>query len=217
VPPAFLDRLNRWHLDALREKYPDLRLAPGPQEHTRISGALRFSALARGKEAIEDEYEVEIAVPPRFPEELPAVRESAGQISSSYAHRNRDGTLCLGAPTALRLRISDRSPLLSFVEKCVIPTLYGHAYFERHGVLPFGELKHGSDGIRQDLAALFGVTDEGAGMEFVRLAALRKRVANKRPCACRSGKRLGRCHHRRVNALRNRLQRGWFRRMLAAP
>lgn len=214
MPQASLDRLKRWHLDALREKYTGLRLAPTETGNTRIAGPIRFCAQPKGNEVIEDEYEVEILVPPRFPEELPAVRETAGRISSSYAHRNRDGTLCLGAPTALRLRISDRSPLLSFVEKCVIPTLYGQSYFERHGILPFGELKHGSDGIREDLAALFGVDDEDAAIEFAKLAALRKRVANKRPCACRSGKRLGRCHHRRVNMLRERLQRQWFRRML---
>jgi hypothetical protein len=52
--------------------------------------------------------------------------------------------------------------------------------------------------------------------EFVRLAALRRREANKHPCPCGSGRRLGRCHNRRVNHLRGRLGRSWFRASLAS-
>jgi hypothetical protein len=214
VPYTFLDCARRWQLDAIRDSYPDLRLVPGKRDFIRLIGTLRFSAQPHGKEKIDDEYEIDILIPAEFPEELATVRETAGRISGSYVHRFTDGTLCLGSPTSLRLRISDHSPLLSYLEKCVIPTLYGHSYFERHGVLPFGELSHGMDGIREDLASLFGVDNEEAAVDFVRLTALRKRVANKRPCSCLSGKRLGRCHHRRVNMLRKRLLRRWFRRML---
>jgi hypothetical protein len=213
VTGTFLDRATRWQLDIVREKYPGLRLAPSKGDLTRLTGVLRFSAQPHSREKIDDEYEVDILLPAKFPSELARVTETKGRIAVSYGHRNADGTLCLGSPTALRLRILDGSPLLSYIEKCIIPTLYGHSYFERHGVLPFGELKHGVAGLREDLAALFGVDDEVA-VDFVRLTALRKRVANKRPCGCGSGRRLGRCHNRRVNMLRRRLQRRWFRRML---
>lgn len=212
---TFLDRAARWQFDAVREKYPDLRLAPAKNGLTRIVGPIRFSAQPRRQERIDDEYEVEILIPGKFPNELAIVRETRNRIAASYAHRNGDGTLCLGSPTALRLRIVDGEPLLSYIEKCIIPTLYGHSFFERHGVLPFGELKHGVAGLREDLAALFGVDDDDAAVEFVRLAALRRRVANKQPCGCRSGRRLGRCYHRRVNLLRGRLRRQWFRRTLS--
>lgn len=214
---TFVNRAARWQLDAVREKYPDLRLGSAKNGLTRLVGLIRFSAQPRGQEKIDDEYEVEILIPERFPDELATVRETRNRIAASYAHRNGDGTLCLGSPTTLRLRIVDREPLLSYIEKCIVPTLYGHSYFERHGILPFGELKHGMAGLREDLAALFGVDDDELAVDFVRLAALRKRVANKQPCGCRSGTRLGRCHHRRVNMLRNRLQRQWFRRMLPKP
>ena len=39
---------------------------------------------------------------------------------------------------------------------CVILYLYGYSHFERYGVMPFGELKHGAEGLREDLASLFG-------------------------------------------------------------
>lgn len=208
---SFLERVAKWQFSSVRAAYPDLRLAPANDGLTRIVGPIRFSAQPRDLERIDDEYEIEILIPPKFPNHLPIVREINGRIAAAYTHRNRDTTLCLGSPTALRLRIVDGQPLLSYIERCIIPTLYGHSFFERHGVLPFGELKHGIAGIREDLAALFGVDNHELALDFVRLAALRKRVANKRPCGCRSGTRLGRCHHRRVNDLRRRLHRQWFR------
>ena len=39
---------------------------------------------------------------------------------------------------------------------CVIFYLYGYSHFERYGVMPFDELKHGAEGLREDLASLFG-------------------------------------------------------------
>lgn len=214
MPDSFERRAKRFGLEELQKKYPDLRLAPSVKGEFRLRGTLRFSADARGKERIVDEYEIDCSIPALFPNELPTVRETGGRITAAYEHRFIDGTLCLGSPTSLRLRISDNAPLLTFIDRCVVPTLYGWSYFERHGALPFGELKHGADGIRQDLASLFGVETEEVAIDFVRLTSLRKRVANKRQCACRSGKRLGRCHHRGVNMLRKRLRRHWFRHIL---
>jgi hypothetical protein len=68
--------------------------------------------------------------------------------------------------------------------------------------MPDGELSH-EEGIRDDLAELFGVeNDMVAG--FVRLTAMKKGVANKQPCPCGSKMRLGKCHHNRINGLRKR-------------
>jgi hypothetical protein len=96
-----------------------------------------------------------------------------------------------------------------FVERCLVPYLYGYSYFERYSNLPFGELSHGGEGVLQDLAELFGVhKDMVAG--FVRVAAMKKSVANKRPCPCGSTRRVGKCHHNGINRLRERLGRHWF-------
>ena len=46
--------------------------------------------------------------------------------------------------------------------------------------------------------------------EFLCLTGMKKRVANKHPCPCGSGRRLGRCHCRRVNHLRRTIGRTWF-------
>jgi hypothetical protein len=100
--------------------------------------------------------------------------------------------------------------ILSFVEHCLIPYLYGYSYFEQHGTLPFGELPHRGEGIHEDLADLFGVRTDTVA-DFVRVAALKKGIANKRLCPCGSALRVGKCHHMRINDLRKRLGRQWFR------
>ena len=199
----------RWRLDELLAKYSGVRLVPGPSRWVKLAGVLAFGAEGPNKERIDDEYQIELSIPYQFPDEFPTVRETAGRIPPSY-HKLDDGSLCLGSPTSLRLILIESPSVLRFVERCVVPYLYGHSHFERHGTLPFGELKHGEAGIRQDLTSLFGTNCEETIPEFVRLAAMRKRQANKRACPCGSRHRLGRCHHRRVNMLRHRLGRHWF-------
>jgi hypothetical protein len=209
VSALLRERLERWGVPALLRTYPDLRLAPDSRDRITIRGTLAFTMAPPGKEQITDEYTIELAVPHAFPNTLPATRETAGRIPNSFHRLDNDG-LCLGSPTRLRLVLARTPTLLGYVEQCVIPYLYGHSYFQRHGVMPFGELSHGATGLRQDLMSLFHA-NEAAIPAFVRLTTMKRRHANKHPCPCGSGHRLGRCHHQPVNRLRRELGRHWFR------
>ena len=204
------ERLAHWRLQDVLLKYPDLRFAPATRGWVKLAGNLAFSAAVSDKERIDDEYLVEVSVPDNFPTRVPSVQETGGRIPSSF-HKLDNGALCLGSPARLRLILLESPSLLHFVERCVVPYLYGYSYFEKHGALPFGELKHGAAGIRQDFANIFGIDQEDVVDGLVRLASMGKRHANKQPCPCGSRRRLGRCHHRRVNSLRGRLGRQWFR------
>jgi hypothetical protein len=132
--------------------------------------------------------------------------ETSGRIPADY-HKLTNGALCLGSRVRLRLQMSGSPSLLRFVERCVIPYLYGYSYSVNHGAPPFGELAHGELGSLQDLAALLGVEDLAIAFRYCMLAATKRRRANKQACPCGSGRRLGRCHNRRVNALRERVGR----------
>jgi len=203
-------RLARWGLEEILLAYPDLRLVPASDGTLTLAGTLAFAAEPAGMERIDDEYEIEITVFPGFPAQVPSVRETAGRIPPTY-HKLDDGSLCLGSPTRLLLILSGSPTLKGFVERCVAPYLYGYSYVEKNGIPPFGELSHGELGIREDFASLFGVTNPRRVREFVRLTGMKKREANKQLCPCGSSLRLGRCHHRRVNDLRDRLGLRWFR------
>lgn len=215
VPESYVQRASRWGVEDVLQRYSALRLLPVRQGDLRLKGTLRFSAHPRSKEPIEDEYEIDLSVPNSFPRKLPVARETGGRIPETQ-HKNPDGSLCLGSPTRVRLTIVDASPLLSFVEHCLIPYLYGYSYFARHGAWPFGELKHGEKGIHEDFASLFGIDEKESVEQFVRLAAMKKRLANRTKCPCESGRRVGQCHNSRINPLRKRLGRTWFRLVLGA-
>ncbi len=163
----------RWRLEELLLKYPGLRLSPVTHKFVRLAGALAFSAEAPGKERIDDEYEIEVAIPEGFPERTPSVRETGGRIPFSF-HKLDGGGLCLGSPTRLRVMLLESPSIICFVERGVIPYLCGYSYFEKHGTLPFGELSHGEHGIRQDLASLFGIDREDIVPQFVRLTSMKR-------------------------------------------
>lgn len=203
-------RYQRWRLEDLLRDQPGLRLQPILDGEVRLCGVLTFTAQSRGLERIEDTYELEISVPLAFPAELPAVRETAGRIPRDF-HTHSDGQLCLGSPTRQRLALVNSPTLPTFVSKCIVPYLYGFSFREKHGTMPFGERAYGLSGVRRDFAHLFGVKTEAAAIEMVRLASLKKRIANKCPCPCGSKSRLGKCHNRKVNECRKLLGRPWFR------
>lgn len=203
-------QLERWQVGEFLYKYPGLRLSYSNQSYVKARGILSFCAQPDHQEAISDEYEIVIFIPLSFPAQIPSVREVAGRIPASF-HKLDDGSLCLGSPTRLRLEMLGSNTITRFVERCVVPYLYGHSYFEKYKTMPFGELNHGPEGLCQDLAPLYGTERLEFVPEFVHLTSLKKRKANKRPCPCGSGRRLGKCHHLCVNSLRDRLGRSWFR------
>jgi SEC-C motif-containing protein len=203
------DTLTRWRLEELLLRQPGLRIVPAGSGLV-LAGTLEVNAQVLGKAAIRDRYQIELRIPPNFSRKVPLVFETGGRIPRSY-HQLQDGSLCLGSETRLRLLLTEGLSLVGFVERCVVPYLYRYSYLKTYGEAPFGDLAHGADGIREDLRLLFGVDRDSAVLPFVCLVAMRKRQANKRACPCGSGRRLGRCHNRPVNRLRDRLGRYWFR------
>jgi hypothetical protein len=210
VTESIRERYGRWRLEELLLRHPDLRIVPSGGDVLTLSGDIGFRLQGPRHGPIEDSYAVELRVPPTFPRALPTVRETGGRIPATF-HKLEAGLLCLGAPTAIRLNLTLSPTLPAFVDELVVPYLFGYSYFEKHGVMPFGELAHGDKGIVEYLSELFGAATTIGAREFLRLASMKRRDANKQPCPCRSGRRLGKCHNRRVNNLRDRLGRRWFR------
>jgi hypothetical protein len=179
-----------------------------------IKGDFRCHAIGPNDFVVDDVYTIEVRVPPGFPRALPQVFETGGRIPMSF-HHLENGALCLGAPTALRLAIR-RSPTIGgFLDDIVRPYLYAHAYHERFGRMPFGELPHGARGLKSDLLRLFRMPVGADVLYVLHLAGLRRRVANKKTCPCGGGRRLGQCHNASINEGRRRLGRGWFRKQAA--
>lgn len=194
----------------LLEIYPGLNLLPVVNELLRFEGTLMFSAECKNFGVIHDCYEIRLIVPIGYPKEIPLAFVTDGRVPDEF-HTNEDGSLCLGSPIRIMLKHSDNSTLLDFTNNILIPYLYNYSYKEKYGVLPFGELAHGSKGLLNDYADLFCLVKINAVEEMIRLTSIKKRIANKFICPCGSGRLLGKCHNRIVNQYRDKLGRTWFR------
>jgi hypothetical protein len=204
------DRYARWGLGECLTQHPGLYIVPTGAVELRLQGELVVNATGPDGMTIDDAFWVELDVPPDFPKTPANAREVGGRIPQNY-HKLKGNRLCLGSPTAIRLELGKSPTLVGFVERLVVPYLFGFAYFERFGRMPYGELAHGLEGIRQHFAELFRLPSIASADEMVRLASLPKRVANKQLCPCGGGRRLGSCHHLVVNRYRKQLGRAWFR------
>jgi hypothetical protein len=209
VPESVVERFRRSEIAELLARYPGLRLVPSGSMTLRVEGTLTFSASGKKTEVIDDGYDVRLEAPENFPDRMALAWETGGRIPPDY-HKLTNGALCLGSRVGLRLQMGGSLSLLRFVERCVIPYLYGYSYSVKHGAPPFGELAHGEVGSLQDLASLLGVEDLGLAARYCMLAITKRRRANRQLCPCGSGRRLGRCHNRRVNALRRRVGRAFL-------
>lgn len=195
-----------WRLAEALARQPGLTLVPTASQAVRLEGDLRCHAVGPAGVLVDERYRVAIEVPRTFPRDLPRVVESQGRIPRSF-HHLADGALCLGSPIAQTLAIAAEPTVGAFIDRVVVPYLYGHAFHARFGRMPYGELAHGAAGLADDVRRQFRLPSRTCAEEFLRLAGLKRRHANKRPCPCRSGRRVGRCHGAAVHVARRRLGR----------
>jgi hypothetical protein len=179
-----------------------------------IEGEFQFSAAAKDRVEITDSYRLRITVPDEFPADLPTVIELRSRIPrNGEFHVNSDGSLCLGSPLRLLLKLSKQPTLPGFASHCLVPYLYAISHKLRFGgQLPFSELKHGRPGELEDYMELFSLKRPEQAQRAIRLLGTKKRLANKAPCPCDCGQRLGRCSfNKKLRKIRQLASRSWFR------
>lgn len=194
---------------------PGLRIVPSGAGETTLKGQFCFTAEKEGFPPIEDYYQLEIAIPATFPRTVPSVKEIGDKIPRDGEHHLNPGddTLCLGSPLRLQLSLGKDVSITSFVNQCLVPYLYAISHKLQFGELPWGELDHGKPGIIQDYMELFGVTGQEGVISTLNILGKRKRVANKKPCPCGCGQRLGKCDFRwKIIPFRKNISRKWFQR-----
>lgn len=192
---------------------PAMALQPSTGDELRIQGLYRFGAAWGGMQVV-DAYELAIEIPARFPKEIPRIEEIGGRIPRRPDfHVNPEGSLCLGSPLRLLVALRQARTLQGFLDTCLVPYLFAVSHRLSHGGnLLFGELPHGRRGELEDCSQLFGLRTPREAIAALHCLGLRRRVANKRPCPCQCGARLGRCAlHLRLLPFRPLASRAWFR------
>lgn len=204
-------------LEAFLRDYPGMAVRPSLETSLRLKGQFQFSAEHPVHGTVTDAFQLQIGIPARFPRELPEVTEIGGRIPRfGEYHINGDGSLCLGSPLRLLIKLNAIPTLTGFTSSCLIPYLYAISLkLKNGGKLVFGELAHYGPGMLQDYAQLFTLGSTDQARCALQLLGMKRRIANKCPCPCGCGIRLGRCRFgRRLIPLRKLASRGWFRRQL---
>lgn len=160
---------------------------------TVISGPLSFEACVDELETIIDTFDIEITIPNNFPEKLPQVREIGRRIDIDYDHINSDRSLCLAVPIEERRVFLEQPSLLGFVNRLVIPYLYGYCYWKKYGHYPFGEAEHGEEGILRHYMDTLELTDEVTVLAVISFL-YEHGYRGHHDCPCGSGKKVRACH-----------------------
>ncbi len=160
---------------------------------TIISGTLLFEASADDLETIKESFEIELTIPQGFPDTLPQVKETGGRIVPDYEHRNSNGMLCLAVPVEQRRVFFEQPALLGFVNRLVIPYLYGYCFWKKYGWHPFGEAAHGYEGILRHYVDKLGLRDDLSALRIIYFL-FRHGYRGHHECPCGSGLIVRKCH-----------------------
>ncbi|MES9937205.1 MAG: SEC-C domain-containing protein [Sedimenticola sp.] len=158
-----------------------------------ISGSLPFEASVDGLDTISDTFDIELTIPTGFPDHLPWARETSGRIESVYGHLNSDGTLCLAVPVEQRRIFLMQPSLLGFVNRLVIPYLYGYCFWKKYGRHPFGEADHGYEGILRHYMDTLSLSNEVKALSVIAFL-FEHGYRGHHECPCGSGKKVRACH-----------------------
>jgi len=182
------------HYMQLCETFSGLVLNESKEGGFTISGNLGFTVTHDGK-TIEDDYDIEIIIPSDYPNNHPIVREIGNKITRDKDNHvyPSDGTLCLGAPLAVKRTFAQKRNLLWFVTEQVVPFLFSYSYKQKYGVMPFGELRHGGEGILDYYKELFSEKDEWAVLRLLKVL-VDDNYKGHTLCPCGSNQKLRHCH-----------------------
>lgn len=141
---------------------------------------------------IEDDFQVEIDIPPEYPNVIPTVKEVGGRIPDDY-HRLTNGNLCLGTVAELYLSFTKNPTLLHYVQKHIVDYLYGFSYKEKYGRHPSGERAHGIEGVWEYYRERFQTNNDLAVISLLYILCSNK-YRGHQLCPCGSGKKIRQCH-----------------------
>lgn len=184
----------------LRDRFPTLHLI---EQSGQLTVRGRFPVISEG--IVIDNYLVEITVPSDFPNSVPLLKELGGRIPKiSDRHVYTGEYLCLFLPDE-RWKYWPRGlGFLEFLQGPVTDYFLSQTYFERTGQWPFGERRHGRNGIADYYAEELGTTDIKVIIACLEYLG-KKHIKGHWRCYCGSGKQMRQCHFQTMQELRHKI------------
>lgn len=171
--------------EAVRKKYPDLRLATQDGKEVFRGG---FPIIHDGEEI--DRFLIEI----RFPDgitKLPLIYEIGGRVPRTMErHVFPQGNICAEVPELTILR---GYSLISYLDGPVRNYFIGQGLVEKGEKWPFKEWSHGKEGLLEAYGDLLGVSDEKAIHRYLDCLG-HKKIKGHWPCPCGSKNQIRVCH-----------------------
>jgi hypothetical protein len=151
-----------------------------------------------------DRYQLRIALPADYPNDLPIVWETGGRIPRDDIDRHvfpTNGALCVGVPVALWITLGGNFSIDRFLDSPVRTYLIGNGLVEAGQPWPHGHWSHGVNGLLEFYRDHLGITDPVALLQFL-ASLLDNRVRGHWSCPCGSATIIRKCHSTSVADLR---------------
>lgn len=203
-------------LEDFLASHPRIRIVAINNDQVELAGEYHLKAQLAGSQLIDRTYQLRLVCPRDYPRKLPKVLDEERYLPRNQEyHTYSDGSFCLGSELKIKSLLRDDHSFTAFFENIVDRFLYAVTHRIEFGSFPYGELAHGEQGLIDDYGEMFGLSGKLPVLRALRALGKRKREANKLPCPCGCGRRLGRCDYRFVlNEFRNVECRRWFRQHL---
>ena len=153
-----------------------------------------FPVRHKGEEL--DRYAITITFPPDYPDGLPAVREVGGRIPWIGDHHvYTSGVACVILPEARWWEFPPNTPFFVYLRGPLHNYFLGQTVVASGKPWPFGEHRHGLDGIMDFYAEQLGTNDAKMIVRLLESVASGE-CRGHLPCPCGSGTRTRDCHPR---------------------
>lgn len=152
------------------------------------------------------EFDVAIFVPSEFPDIEPTVWETAGKLPKDIDRHTYAETACCTCVWEEWLAQNPAPTFRAYLEGPVYNFFLSQLYFEEFAEWPFGERKHGIDGIVQAASNILDLQELtlDAAITYMRVLSA-SQLKGHFDCPCGSGSKLRSCHLNKLAELRARL------------
>lgn len=186
--------------ETLRKHYPFLHLK---EEDKRQFVRGVFPVVEEGM--VIDRFLIEIEILPKYPHEVPLVREIGNRIPhEADRHVYNNGYSCLFLREARWECWPLGSDFLRFLQVPVNDYFYSQHYFEKTGKWVFGERRHNYLGVFDYYSEELGTKD----FEIIRNLVIyltKGHVKGHWPCYCGSGLKMRNCHFEKMLEMHNKI------------
>lgn len=154
-----------------------------------IQGVYEYSLDYNGRIA-QGERNIKLIVQKDFPNSIPKLY--VFDYPEHMEHIYEDGNVCLATIGEIICFINENQSLIAFVDKFVNSFMYTLDWFEKYKTYPFGDRKHGYQGLLDYYLNDLKMTKNQYTKMVIMISDNKYR--GHLPCFCGSGKKLRNCH-----------------------